>query len=82
MTPGIIQGFLGCARDDTGGTEAPTRRISLEMMISQGFRGCKGGFFIKKVSKPAYFVPEVLKRAQNKAFQEKKYLTEGTEWLY
>ena len=42
----------------------------------------KGGFFPESGSKTAHFVHKVPKTTQNKAFQEKKYLTEGPEWLY
>jgi len=51
-------------------------------MISQGFEACKSIIISKIRIKMAYLVLKVPERAQNKAFQEKKYLTEGLEWIY
>jgi len=51
-------------------------------MISQGFEVRKGGIPRKNIPKTPHFVSETLKMAQNKAFREKKYLTEGLEWIY
>ena len=52
------------------------------MMISQGFWQRKGIWNRKISLKTAHFVPKAAQTVQNKAFQEKKYLTGNVEWLY
>ena len=81
-TQGALSGCVGSLNHNQLGKHAFTSFNTLKKMISQGFEGCKGAVFPEFGPKTAYFVCKMPQRVQNKAFQEKKYLTEDLEWLY
>jgi len=73
-----------------GGTSFDIRAFSgnragkscLEPMITYGFGTRKRAVLEQNEPKTAHFVHKNPETLQNKAFQGKKYLTGGWEWIY